>query len=64
MVGLCNEIVNLIDSKLMTGITGEEEEVKDTQVFYYKMKGDYYRYAAEAGDKSAVENGRLAYSQA
>mmetsp|Transcript_28990 Transcript_28990/g.5243 ORF Transcript_28990/g.5243 Transcript_28990/m.5243 type:complete len:85 (-) Transcript_28990:108-362(-) len=28
------------------------------------MKGDYYRYAAEVGDTTAVENGSTSYQRA
>ena len=38
----CNEILNLIDSQLLPKASNAE-----AQVFYFKMKGDYYRYIAE-----------------
>ena len=38
----CNDILNLIDEYLVTG-TDNPEHI----VFYYKMKGDYYRYLSE-----------------
>ena len=38
----CNEILNLIDSQLLPKASNPE-----AQVFYHKMKGDYYRYISE-----------------
>ena len=38
----CNDVLNLIDKHLVTG-TDNPEHI----VFYYKMKGDYYRYLSE-----------------
>ena len=38
----CNEILNLIDSQLIPKASNSE-----AQVFYFKMKGDYYRYISE-----------------
>ncbi|KAL4562015.1 hypothetical protein LXL04_034203 [Taraxacum kok-saghyz] len=37
---ICNDIMNVIDNHLIPS-SGE------SNVFYYKMKGDYYRYLAE-----------------
>ncbi|AFZ79562.1 14-3-3 protein family member protein [Theileria equi strain WA] len=39
---ICNSILNLLNTKLITS-TQESESL----VFYYKMKGDYYRYISE-----------------
>ena len=54
----CNEILNLIDSSLVPKASNAEAEV-----FYHKMKGDYYRYMAEflAGDerKNASEKATM-----
>lgn len=59
----CNEILNLIDSQLVPKAAGPEAEV-----FYYKMKGDYYRYISEytSGDKrnKAGDNAHEAYKSA
>jgi len=43
----CNEIIKLLDDRLVTGATNSE-----AKVFYLKMKGDYFRYICEfaAGD--------------
>lgn len=35
----CSDILNLIDSQLIAKASNSE-----AKVFYYKMKGDYYRY--------------------
>ena len=40
--GICNEVLDLLDTHLIKGATNSE-----TKVFYHKMKGDYYRYLAE-----------------
>lgn len=45
--GLCNGLIKLLDSKLITSV---HEPVGD--IFYHKMKGDYYRYLAEVEDDS------------
>ncbi|CAN1345804.1 14-3-3 protein 7 [Linum perenne] len=53
---VCNDILSVIDQHLIPSATSGE-----STVFYYKMKGDYYRYLAEfksdsdrkeAGDQS------------
>ena len=45
---ICEEILSLIDNSLIpTSSSGE------CKVFYYKMKGDYYRYIAEFTEGSA-----------
>ncbi|KAK7362443.1 hypothetical protein VNO77_04557 [Canavalia gladiata] len=38
---ICHDILTIIDKHLIPSSTGE------ATVFYYKMKGDYYRYLAE-----------------
>jgi len=59
----CNEILNLIDSSLVPKAANTEAEV-----FYFKMKGDYYRYISEytTGDKrnKAGDNAHEAYKAA
>jgi 14-3-3 protein epsilon len=57
--GLCMELVRLIDSKLLKG--GAVDEI---EVFYLKMKGDYFRYMAEAGEAEEIQKSFEAYSQA
>ncbi|CAI7903704.1 unnamed protein product, partial [Closterium sp. NIES-53] len=60
---ICQDILNIIDSNLIPSSgTGE------SKVFYYKMKGDYYRYLAEfktgADRKEAAEQSLKAYQSA
>jgi 14-3-3 protein epsilon len=60
---ICEEILSLIDECLVpTSSSGE------CKVFYYKMKGDYYRYIAEytdgEGKNKAAQNAKEAYEEA
>ncbi|XP_078176938.1 14-3-3-like protein B isoform X3 [Carex rostrata] len=48
LTGICNDIMAVLDGHLIPSATAGE-----SSVFYYKMKGDYYRYLAEF--KSANE---------
>ncbi|KAG8632930.1 14-3-3 protein 7 isoform X1 [Manihot esculenta] len=60
---ICNDILSVIDQHLLPSSTTGE-----STVFYYKMKGDYYRYLAEfkAGDdrKEAADQSLKAYEAA
>jgi len=56
---LCLEVISLIDSKLL-----QPSDPNDVKVFYLKMKGDYYRYMAEAEDETAVDKSLQAYNSA
>merc|ERR1719326_2521053 len=60
---ICDEILQLIDGSLIPTSTSGE-----CKVFYYKMKGDYYRYIAEftegEGKTAAANNAHGAYNQA
>ncbi|KAK4722420.1 hypothetical protein R3W88_012653 [Solanum pinnatisectum] len=60
---ICSDILSVIDEHLVPSSTTGE-----STVFYYKMKGDYYRYLAEfkAGDdrKEASEQSLKAYEAA
>jgi len=60
---ICGEILELIDGHLVPMSTAGE-----SKVFYYKMKGDYYRYIAEftegEGKSAAASNAHSAYNQA
>jgi len=63
MIQICQDILSLLDKTLIpNAATGE------SKVFYYKMKGDYYRYLAEfaTGEKrdQASENSLKAYEEA
>jgi len=42
LTDICAQILGIIDESLIPNSTAEEGKV-----FYYKMKGDYYRYLAE-----------------
>jgi 14-3-3 protein epsilon len=60
---ICSDILSLLDDHLIKSAgTGE------SRVFYYKMKGDYYRYLAEFATgnerKDAAQNSLTAYKQA
>lgn len=61
--GVCNEIVGILDKNLVPKAATPESEV-----FYLKMKGDYFRYMAECltGDKNkkAGEKAHEAYKKA
>ena len=60
---ICDDVVDVLDKYLIPKATTAEVEV-----FYLKMKGDYYRYFAECltGDKNteAGEKGQEAYKKA
>jgi 14-3-3 protein epsilon len=60
---ICEKILKLLDDNLIPNSnTGE------SKVFYYKMKGDYYRYIAEYksddAKKTAADNAHDAYKEA
>merc|ERR1712096_241106 len=61
--GICSDILSLLDDFLIPSSTSGE-----SKVFYYKMKGDYYRYMADysSGDsrKTAADNSNEAYKSA
>jgi len=60
---ICGEILELIDGSLVP-----MSQAGESKVFYYKMKGDYYRYIAEftegEGKTGAANNAHGAYNQA
>ncbi|CAG9326299.1 unnamed protein product [Blepharisma stoltei] len=56
---LCLEVSQLVDEKLLARKDSDEVEV-----FYLKMKGDYFRYLAESGDEEAVQRSHQAYQAA
>ena len=39
---ICQEVLDLLDDKLIPSASST-----DSQIFYLKMKGDYFRYLAE-----------------
>ncbi|ESO06115.1 hypothetical protein HELRODRAFT_64550 [Helobdella robusta] len=60
---ICDDILDVLDKNLIPSASAGE-----SKVFYYKMKGDYFRYLAEfaSGDqrKEAAEKSLLAYQTA
>lgn len=60
---ICGDILDLIDTNLIPNASSSE-----SKVFYYKMKGDYYRYIGEytLGDKrkEVGDNSLKAYQAA
>jgi len=63
LADICQDILDVLDKHLIPS-----SESGESRVFYYKMKGDYYRYMAEflSGDErnNAAENSRVAYQSA
>ena len=57
----CQEVLNLIDDNLL-----KLAEKPESEVFYLKMKGDYYRYLVEikSDDSGKITNSREAYEKA
>lgn len=60
---ICADILSLLDKHLIPHASSGE-----SKVFYYKMKGDYFRYLAEFATsndrKEAAENSLIAYKAA
>lgn len=60
---ICADILSLLDKHLIPHASSG-----DSKVFYYKMKGDYFRYLAEFATgndrKEAAENSLIAYKAA
>jgi len=60
---ICNDVLSLLDTHLIKKASNPESEV-----FYLKMKGDYYRYLSEVAQdearKNDVENSKEAYLDA
>ena len=67
---ICNEIIGFLDTKLIPTSTGGASDAKtaaSSQVFYMKMKGDYYRYISEysgEGNSQVADKAFDAYSKA
>ena len=58
----CRDILALLDDHLIPHVKGKNDE---TEVFYLKMAGDYYRYLCEiSSDTEHVENARKNYQAA
>ncbi|XP_053717919.1 14-3-3 protein zeta-like [Synchiropus splendidus] len=60
---VCNEVVNLLVDDLIPG-----DKPPECQVFYLKMKGDYYRYQAEVSSgcnrNDIITKSKEAYNEA
>jgi len=60
---IVSDVMTVIDTHLVPHATGEE-----SKVFYYKMKGDYYRYkaefTAEEARKAAAQKSLEGYTEA
>jgi len=60
----CEDALNLLDTKLIPG----SKDAPEANVFYQKMKGDYYRYIAEYAQteahKKAADGALAAYKAA
>lgn len=60
---ICKDILSLLDDYLISSATTAE-----SKVFYYKMKGDYYRYisefAAEEKKSEPTQSAKEAYEEA
>lgn len=65
---ICQKILDLLSNHLISSETPVPAGKEESQVFYYKMKGDYHRYIAEyksADDKKkASDAARDAYKKA
>lgn len=67
---ICNEIIGFLDSKLIPQAKGSQAEAKlkaQSEVFFLKMKGDYFRYISEytgEKNKAAADKAYEAYSKA
>ena len=61
---LCNEVLTLLDGTLIPNATQSENH--ESEVFYLKMKGDYYRYLVEArhNEEENKANSKKAYEDA
>jgi len=60
---ICKEVISLLVDNLLKTVSGKKDE---TEVFYLKMTGDYYRYLAEfrQGNDSYKEKSKEFYQKA
>jgi len=58
---VCKDVLDVLTNFLLKNVKGHNDE---TEVFYYKMAGDYYRYLAEFRDNDAKKNAKEFYSKA
>lgn len=71
---ICHDIIDFLDRHLIkaaissTSTSSDKDGVGEAKVFYFKMKGDYYRYLAEfqvgSARKESAENSLGAYKAA
>jgi 14-3-3 protein epsilon len=65
LINICNDLIDLLDKTLIPASKNAEGKV-----FYYKMKGDYFRYKSEVYSKAdseytaAGDAGLAAYTEA
>jgi len=59
--GVCKDVLDLLTNFLLKTVTGHNDE---TEVFYYKMAGDYYRYLAEFRENDVKSKAKEYYSKA
>jgi len=57
---ICKEVLELLKECLLKTVKGSGDE---TEVFYLKMSGDYYRYLAEFRQTDEYKNGARDYYQ-
>eukprot|EP00915_Cephaloidophora_sp_WS-2016_P008664 GHVH01012081.1.p1 GENE.GHVH01012081.1~~GHVH01012081.1.p1 ORF type:complete len:266 (+),score=45.16 GHVH01012081.1:139-936(+) len=60
---ICGKLLSLVDEHLLT----IEDSSSESQVFYCKMKGDYFRYLAEfspSEKKNEIDSARKSYEEA
>nr|AGH70112.1 14-3-3 protein beta/alpha [Placozoa sp. H4] len=68
---ICDDVLELLDKYLIPQATArneKDEKQVESQVFYLKMKGDYFRYLAEVATGTdrpdIIEDSRKAYKSA
>lgn len=65
---ICNDVLELLDNKLIAKARQNTSSGKESEVFYLKMKGDYFRYLAEVSQgpqrDEVVESSKVAYEDA
>ncbi len=54
LVNLCKDMLNLITKHLLPK-SKRNATSSDSEVFYLKLQGDYFRYVAEVGEGERLE---------